>query len=313
LNNFDTKNNQLYDASSPLGFSVDADLQMVDVIEKPKVDADFFYGNEISFQFKLKDTISERTVTASEKAFGNVFLTLQHPTTDDSRPFVSVKEAAVMEGDYFVINWVINPNAVRGVGELVVAAEDPRQGTHAIFSAPGESVKYKVHIGGEISVKSQTFSTEVGDESAFIVDFGLDCNGKTLNDAHLRATVSLKKDGKLVPVVRAAVATTEGRYQASWTAKNAASGQYVLQFYRETDLARAQELRNQRERKQRKDSAPGTGATSESSDIEQEVTPLFKVEVQHEATPKPVLPVRTEVFVLGVLLLAYLAISSQKP
>ena len=209
-----------------------------------------------------------------------------------------------MEGDYFVINWAINPNAVRGDGELVVAAEDARQGSHPIFSAPGESVKYKVHTGGDISVKSQTFSTEVGDESAFIVDFGLDCNGKTLNDARLRATVSLAKDGKLVPVVRAAVATTEGRYQASWTAKNAASGNYVLQFYRETDLARAQELRNQR-LKQR--------SATESSDIEQEVTPLFKVEVQHQATPKPILPVRTEVFVLGVLLLAYLAISSQKP
>jgi hypothetical protein len=304
LSNFDSRSNQLYDAASPFGFAVHSELAMVSVIERPKPDADFFYGNEISFQFKLQDTISERYVSASEKAFGNVFLTLQHSTGDDSRPFVSVKEPATMEGDYFVINWAINPNAVSGDGVMIVSAEDAAGQSHPILSEPGgESVQFPVKIGGDIDLRHNSFSTEVSGESAFIVDFSLYCNGKVLNDARLRATVSLSSSSQTL--VRTSVATSEGRYQTSWTAKDAPSGTYVLQFYRETDLARAQELRSQRERKLR--------SKAELGDIESEVKPLFQVQIQHEAAPKAVLPVRTEVFVIGFLLLCYLALLSQKP
>lgn len=188
---------------------------------------------------------------------------------------------------------------------MIVSAEDAAGQSHPILSEPqGRSVQFPVTIGGDIDLRHNSFSTEVSGESAFIVDFSLYCNGKVLNDARLRATVSLASNSQAL--ARTSVATSEGRYQTSWTAKDAPSGTYLLQFYRETDLARAQELRSQRERKAR-------SKAEQLGDIESEVKPLFQVQIQHEAAPKAVLPVRTEVFVIGFLLLCYLALLSQKP
>jgi len=282
LSNYDSAHDELYDESATLSFTVSSELHLVEVDQKPK-DSDFYYGNEIVYKFKVKDNVSGKYVVAEQPDITNVYLSLKNKA--GKRTVTSVRQPATQFTDTqgvakgFLLKWLINPNAFRGAGALSITVEDV-DGTSTPLSQEKskDAVSYNVNIGGDISVKSNYYaSTSTSDvETAFVVQFSLYCQDRKLKDAHLRCTVNVKDESGVsseftVPVVSG----EDGSYQVSWNAAHdkAASGDYVLNFYREVDR-------------------PLDGES---------VSPLVTITVPHQTVAESKLPFKTEFLVTVVL------------
>jgi hypothetical protein len=307
LSNFDSVYGETYDESTLLSFVVNAELHMVEVEGQPQA-SDFFYGNEISFKFKLRDSVSKKTVVATERS--NVFLSLKHQQQSGrSRTFTSTVQPATHFFDSngkpqgFLIKWSINPNAVKGAGFLTISAQDA-DGSNILVYKDGakEEVQFKVNIGGEIDVKWNFYTTKdtLLEETAFIVEFNLSCQERRLKDAQLRCTVvrqdlndkSVSEEMFQLPVALSA----EGLYEVSWTVphKNARSGEYHFQFFREVDRLRSETTEKK------------------GSDSEEPVKPLVEITAQFQAPSSGSLPFRTEFFVVLALGALFFGVNYKK-
>jgi len=279
----------------------------------------------------VKDTASGQYVNRGNTEQANVYLSLKHKDAVKNRPFVSAHEPAVQDGDKYVIQWAINPNAVQGQGTLSVSAQDA-DGNQLNLHKSGskDSVQFEVNISGDIVVDKKTYSTTIlsSEQSAFVVQFSLSCNGKPLKDAQLRASVSIEGGSSgsgSVIVSGIPVATNdEGFYSGSWTMPHSKtpSGKYVLKFYREVDRKRALEnrefkekqLRREEELRRLQENIPGEIPQSEGleSNIEEELSPLFTISLIHDSPATGKLPIRAEVLVLIAVGAVFFAISYQK-
>jgi len=327
LANYDSSLGELYEDASQLNFTVISELHMVDVKEQPKTH-DYFYGNDINFRFRVKDALSNQYLEKGKEQ-GNVYLLLKHKDENRAKTFTSAHEAAQqVVGDKglkeFVIRWAINPNAVQGNGFLTLSAQGA-DGHHIdLFTADSKSpVHFEVTIGGQITANSKTFSTsEVNaKETAFVVEFELTCQNKSLKDAQLRCSI-FRGDSQTPIYSGLPVATNDaGHYSFALGAphEELPSGRYKFKFYREVDRKRALETRDLLEKKRLreellKQTEEGTPVVEESekADVESSLTPLFELSIYHSAPPTGKSPIRPEFIVALLLGGVFIAISYQK-
>jgi len=313
LANYDSFYGELYEDTTVLNYTVSGELYMVDVKDKPSTN-DFYYGNDISFRFKVKDIVSGQYVEKGSDEQANIYLSLQHKDEDRGRPFTSAVQAATetvnADGSKeFVINWAINPNAVQGPGTLLLSAKDADGHQLPLFKegSKKQPVKFEVTIGGNISVESTTYSTSESTykETVFVAQFKLACQEKSLRDAQLRCSVVYTDETAPVVSLLPVATNEEGVYSVSWTLPhdNAPSGDYTLKFYRETDRKRALEAKELQEKRRRMEEElkqfeeEGKNATQQAlndASVEETLQPLFFITIRHSAPYTGKIPLRTE-------------------
>lgn len=303
LLNHDSKRGEIFDETTRLVYTVQAELHVTDLKSGLK-DGELVYGNEVKFSFKVKDAITKKNVFALGEDGNTVSLVLRHVNPETGATFTSSAQRAVQVNkeedadsppDHFEITWSVNPNAVNGKGfiQLVTQGTDGKE-IALLDEKAKEPYRVNVEIGGEISVDHETYSNSVDEEeSVFFVEAILSCAGKELNGAHLQASVTrVGADGKTVRVATLPVsfAGRQGMYQVSWTLKSdqAVSGEYTVNFYRDVDLE------------------------GKSSDAESKVSPLFSVPFTHTQRAVNVLPFKTEFLVLSLLVVSFFWTSFKK-
>ncbi len=234
----DAVHGDLIENPALLNFTVASKLAVADATIPSA--GDFFYGNEVSFSFKLKDLVSGKVLTrtpGSEE--NNVFLTLRHKGASGAE-FTSASVPATYSGEVFTINWKITPNAVRGKGVLALSAGQ----NLPIYDAEGKDlVQLEVSIGGDIDVKKTVYTTNNPDTSKTVImaTFSLTCRGQPLDNADLYA--NLRRGSTVLARDLQVSSSKDGLYEVSWTGlhKNAPEGRYVLDVYRVTDRTRVTE------------------------------------------------------------------------
>lgn len=321
LQNYDSAEGQLYDDAEPVAVSVQTDLHLADVVEQPK-GGDFFYGNVISFQFEVKDHVSGEYVSAGER--GNAYMVLTHTDAElGGRTFTSVKVPAEEgDGSSFVINWEINPNAVKGASTLQLVAEDADENQVELLEESGKNaVQLQVNIGGDLDIESSTYSSTdfFTSHTAHIVSFTMECQGKALKDAKLRSSVIYGG----AAVYDAPVSYDEEGYSISWTTDHRASpsGTYTVRVFRETDQSKAEENEEWKQKQLRQklrevelsgenfDAAAFLASLEVESD---DAEPLFEVSYYHKEVSRGAPPVKIEWMVMLGLIAAFVYASKKK-
>jgi len=304
LSNYDSTFEELYDETIAVNFTVNSELHVLDVAEKPKKD-DFFYGNDIVFKFKVRDSLTNKILVANNPELANVYLSLKHTQSGKSRVFTSTNQPSRTFKDVqgklagFIAEWAITPNAIRGPGFLTLSVQDVDGTVIPLYKENSkEEVQFSVTIGGDIFIKSESFTLSTSDarETAFLVQFNLFCSEqeKKLKDAQLRSSVVYRsnKDDVGVELFQLPVAANdEGLYQVSWTVPRtqAKSGEYQLKFLREVDRLRADQVNDEE--------------TSKS---------LFEITVHHQAAGTSNFPLRTEFFAVLFLGATFFWTNSKK-
>jgi len=284
----------------------------------------------------VRDAISGEYVERGNHEQANIYLSLQHVDEDKPRPFTSAYEAATeIEKDgikEFYIRWAINPNAVQGAGFLLVSAQDV-DGTKIPLFVEGskqQPVRYDVNIGGNITVAAQTYSTEdiAYEETAFVAQFILSCQDKSLRDAQLRCSLVLREgnDFKTIASLLPAATHDNGDYSISFSTEHgsAPSGDYIFRCFREIDRKRALEMRETQEKKRRlaeelkqfeegiSDNSTEIKNEEPKAAIEDSLEPLFTISHKHSAPYTGRLPLRTEYLAFLLFGSAFLLISFKK-
>ncbi|KAL6080071.1 hypothetical protein QOT17_000457 [Balamuthia mandrillaris] len=331
LSNYDSVLEELYEDSTLLKYTVSAELHLVNIRERPTTES-FFYGNDITFRFQVKDAISGKLVEQGDNEQANVYLSLQHVDEEQAgATYTSTFEPASQglnpqtEEPEFVIRWTINPNAVRGAGYLTISATDADGKQLTLLSEEDKKpFSTAVTIGGDIDVAHEAYTTSdfALDATAFIVNFNLSCQAKPLKDAQLRVSVSLldgsnDASSRVLPA-SIAVATGGSSYSASWTVphESAPTGNYRLNFFREVDRKRALDVKESQLKKKRREQelAGETPSVEELSEVEIEETlaPLFTITLHHDAPATSKLPIRTDLLVALLLGVVFFLVSYQK-
>jgi hypothetical protein len=93
LSNYDSRLGEVIEDSASLSYTVNANLQTVDVEEQPKATT-FAYGQTIEFRFRVKDSLSGLYVHKGENGQANVYLSLKHTDEAKGKEFVSANVAA---------------------------------------------------------------------------------------------------------------------------------------------------------------------------------------------------------------------------
>jgi len=303
LSNYDSNIAELYDDTAILNYTVVSELYLSHLEEKPSANS-FYYGNEITYRFKIADKLSGVGVQPGKLEQANVYLTLKHQLVDRSKPYTSVFEpASFTPNEYYYIKWPINPNAVSGAGALSLTAIDADGNQLPLYKEGNNKQVYQldVLIGGHIDLKSDhhvsTLFDKTGDkETLFIVTFNLSCQEKPLKDALLRASVSYitANGNKTLPDI--AVATNPlGLYQISWllAKKEVVEGAYRVKFYREIDRLRA-DVRARANK--------GISNTTNESEA------IFEIDVEYKVDRFSKLPIRSEVAAVLLLGLAFIVV-----
>jgi len=94
LANFDSAYEELFEDASVLNYTVAAQLAMVDVREEPAHDA-YYYGNEISFVFKVKDLISGKYIKNKNRISGVVETTKEEIKQEEGSEIKEEEEKIV--------------------------------------------------------------------------------------------------------------------------------------------------------------------------------------------------------------------------
>jgi len=303
LLNYDSKSSDLFDETFTLNYTVNADLELVDVQKSPS-EQDFYYGNEIEYEFSVKDIISgSYVVPHAEIPSASVYLAVSHLDPKTGNQYTSAQVRPIVADNVFKIGWEVSPNSIRGSSFLTLLAYDADNNQLPIYAtdSTGERsvVSKPITIGGEITVNATTRSiTTFVDVSPFAVDFTLSCNGKPLKNALLRATVFYFGEQKTawIGVLPVAVIGV-GRYSVSWTLSNegALPGIYRVFFHRHSD-----------------DDPPLSQLNNPTEEQDPaNLSELFQVAINHEVDFSG-LPIRTEFLVLLLLLLAYIGLAYRR-
>jgi len=141
LSNYDSSAEELYEDSSALSIQVKADLQLAEVTSQA-VASDFYYGNVISYKFRVRDALSNQYLVASSSIeAANVYLSLSHQEKS-GRVTRSAHVPATSSDKDFTISWTINPNAVQGAGIVTISAQDVDGNSIAIHDAQTKKPGY---------------------------------------------------------------------------------------------------------------------------------------------------------------------------
>eukprot|EP01097_Dermamoeba_algensis_P002341 TRINITY_DN1927_c0_g1_i2.p1 TRINITY_DN1927_c0_g1~~TRINITY_DN1927_c0_g1_i2.p1 ORF type:complete len:658 (-),score=173.13 TRINITY_DN1927_c0_g1_i2:182-2155(-) len=316
LNNFDSALGELYSEAFHLNFTVKAQL-VVSNLDKKAFKTQLYYGNDVEFSFEIQDTLTKSSVSQGAQEKATVNLVLQHQ--EDGRPkvFTSASQAATQNKNTFSVSYSVNPNAIQGSGILGLIAHNADGEEVPLYadSSLKSQVKYNIVIGGDINVASKIHSQEayvsprlVGTlfhETAFVVQFTLDSQGKALKDAVLKCNVSAAGESLFtVPVA----SNDDGVYSTSWILPNSQpSTKFLLQCYREVDRLRALEAKEFKEKRKRKELEAKGESTANLSEEPLSLTPFFEISVHHDAEDAYQLPIRTEVLFTTLLAAAFAA------
>eukprot|EP00013_Stygamoeba_regulata_P014471 CAMPEP_0177688108 /NCGR_PEP_ID=MMETSP0447-20121125/34486_1 /TAXON_ID=0 /ORGANISM="Stygamoeba regulata, Strain BSH-02190019" /LENGTH=976 /DNA_ID=CAMNT_0019198395 /DNA_START=217 /DNA_END=3147 /DNA_ORIENTATION=- len=303
LLSYDSEFGEQYDDASLLSYTVKAELHVVD-LQSPDV-SDFFYGNEIFFQFGVVDALSGSTVLAADDNSG-VYLSLAPIAKADQDRATEV--AAQRHGQDFAVLWEVSPNAVQGASVLSLFARSAA-GAHIPLLQEGESqepVSFPVTVGGEIDIASEVAvnADHSMSKASFVATVSLSCREKPLHNAELVCSVYSEESGADVAHLESlpVASNGNGQYSVSWNAEHnaLASGQYQVRFYRQVDRVRALEARDEEaarvrlERIQARQRALLAGEevdeTVEHAEVELNIEPLFAVPVQYVALATNPLP-----------------------
>jgi len=326
LQHYNTTANELLDESSLRGFTVSANLRVREFVEQPSSQK-FFYGSEIVMKFIAVDSVSSSVVTQ-----GNVAkFSLRILNKDDAgNSFTSVKVPAVQDEsnpDVLSIVWPVNPNAATGQATLLLSAESVDGNDIPLRARDSDAlIQQSIDIIGEINFEASTYSTSSPSavETGFVVDFRLLSQGKILEGARLKAAVVYRGQQLLFAPVALG---PDGRYSVSWSSPHskAKSGEYRVDFYRESDLQRQQEKLDaiDRDLKNAQREAELNGVAFDDSAFVKAAsavvsTPLSSLSFYHtQATP--IIPFNAEwfafVFFTGAFVWSYLkkfSLQSQK-
>lgn len=309
LQAYDSFFGELLEDTSSLNYTVNAELHFTDVDSQPK-GKDFYYGNDITLVFKVKDTISGSYIRAIEddqsQGGARVFLSLQHPDPVRDTPFTSATADAVVSGkEQFSILYKITPNAVRGPGQLVISARGSNVDDIPLLNDEGKRARFDIEIGGEIDVASSTFSTDNPDsqEAVFAAHFTLSCEGNALDNALLSANVE-SSDGTVL-ARNLIVGSFHDAYEVSWTTEhsNVPEGTYTLKFYRDTDKKRVAEGLEYYERKLKQNQKLIAAGQKVTEVLEKPtLSPLFTIDIEHDGIGMTDFPVSPELIAVSVLL-----------
>ena len=231
-----TASNERVDVQNePVTLRVVADLSLTALTAEPKAGGDYFYGDALSFAFKIRDARSKSIVRLGAADRSAVVLTLTHGADKQDLGVAQLQE----DGESFALTWTINANSVAGAGVLSLEGRNGGGEPVAIKNAAGSGdVAYAVNIGGDIVVESNVHASKPDEYMKRVVlstDFQLTCRGSVLPDAELLAAVfvgsgsSRKLHLGRVPV---AVEASRGRYQVTWIedAEDLSSGDYTVAF-----------------------------------------------------------------------------------
>jgi hypothetical protein len=233
----DAVHGDLIENPASLNFTVAAKLAVADAT-LPSA-GDFFYGNEVAFDFKLKDLVSGKLLSRAAGDENNVFLSLRH-SQDGSNEFTSATVPATFASDVFSIRWKITPNAVRGKGSLVLSAGQDLP----VYDAEGNrALRLDVNVGGDIDIVKKVYTTDNPDTSktVIMVTFSLTCRGQALDNAELFA--NLRRGNTIVARDLSVSSAVNGQYEVSYAGPHKAvtEGRYVFDVYRVTDRTRVQD------------------------------------------------------------------------
>lgn len=289
LQNYDSAAGEPFEASRVLSYTVKSDLRLknLQATSFPS-DGKLNYGQNVLFSFQVVDQLSGQTLVGSGE--NTVYLALK--SEDKSGTYISARVPAVAargadedDDTKFRIDWVVNPNAVRGKAslELIAVGGDGRD--IEIAQEDGTPYRNPVTVGGDLEHDDFVQSNAVIDprtleESAvFTVQFKLRSGETPLTGAKLFARVS-NKNGEVLtaPVVEGKDDDGENvGYSVSWILpKEAApSGTYKVDFFRESDRRRL------------------------ASNVD--VEPFFTVNVPYSGPTTSSLPIRTEYLILTAL------------
>jgi len=250
LENYDSTTEELYDDSMLLNYTVTADLHLSDV-KNPVGSGHLKYGNKVSFSFKVQDSISGKYIYPGSDT-STVYLLLSHKDKRD-KIYSSARSAALLVEDAkdsskrFQIDWIVNPNAIKGKGFLELVAQISSDKTLPLLVDKGKNPwKAEVEIGGEITYENDIYASEMDEVyTVFRVKFTLACQGDLLTGANLIAFISVKENDKETELLSLPVTYGDkpGSYQVSWKLekKNTVTGTYIVNFYREVDVNRRKE------------------------------------------------------------------------
>jgi len=241
--------------------------------------------NKVAFSFKVKDTISGKFVLPSSQT-STVNLLLSHKDKH-GKIFSSARSPAqLVEESRFQVDWIVNPNAIKGEGFLELVAQTASDRDISILVESGSTPwKVQVEIGGDITIKEDIYNGDIDNVfTIFHITFSLSCQSDPLTGANLIATVNsqTEKDGKqeviTVPVTQG---DKPGTYQVSWKLEKKATitGSYIVDFSREVDVYRKKE-----------------GEISE---------PFFTIKFEHERSSDDGGVFPTEFIVLVILAVSY--------
>jgi len=96
LANFDSAYEELFEDASVLNYTVAAQLAMVDVREEPAHDA-YYYGNEISFVFKVKDLISGKYIKNKNRIISGVVESTKEEIKQEEGSEIKEEEEKIVE------------------------------------------------------------------------------------------------------------------------------------------------------------------------------------------------------------------------
>jgi len=288
LENYDSTIDELFDDSTLLNYTVKAELHLSD-IKNPVKSGKLRYGNRVAFSFKVKDTISGKFVLPSSEA-STVNLLLSHKDKNNKIFSSARSPAQLIEESRFHIDWIVNPNAIKGSGYLELVAQTANDKDIPVLVETGNNPwKVDVDIGGEITVEKEIYDGAIDLVfTVFHIKFTLSCENDLLTGANLIASVhslndtEAEKDGKkeviTVPVTHG---DKPGTYQVSWKLEKSQTitGKYVVDFLREVDVQRKRE-----------------GETSD---------PFFSITFEHEKRTDDGTVFPTEFIVLVVLAVSY--------
>eukprot|EP01130_Rhizamoeba_saxonica_P001264 TRINITY_DN11146_c0_g1_i1.p1 TRINITY_DN11146_c0_g1~~TRINITY_DN11146_c0_g1_i1.p1 ORF type:complete len:920 (+),score=250.49 TRINITY_DN11146_c0_g1_i1:63-2822(+) len=281
LDNYDSDADDLYD--SALSYSVKANL-IVTNEENSISSGSLDYGNNVKFSFKVKDILSGEYISPGPEGT-TAYLSLNQEIEGTS--FVSASHPAEIVYDKFVIDWIVSPNAVKGAGVIELIARSANGSPLSLIREDtNEQWSVDVVIGGKIDISGPTtYSGQITDEeSIFFVDFELSCQGVKLDGANIVAIVKKADEADMTLSAPVAHGPTHGAYSVSWTLNKPEAGDYVVELYRQVDLL----------------------GEKETSDVFHSLT------INYQPSVEKSLPIRTEFFVIVVLVGAFGFLSYKK-
>jgi len=105
LLNYDSKFSELFEDSFSPNYTVNADLELVD-IKALATDEDFYYGNEVLYEFGVQDALSKAFILPDpEVPSSTAYLVLSHLDVERGRKFQDELIPAKFSDGTYKITW----------------------------------------------------------------------------------------------------------------------------------------------------------------------------------------------------------------